>query len=265
MSFLMMGIFIIGFVNIDRWIRNWGGTDINISIYLKDNIKSKDRLFIKKRIENLKGIKDIRYVSKVKAKEDLKKILGLQSEFVDLLRENPLPASYEVILDRSNEPLIHEIVQKIEILPGVEEVQYTAQYKEKLEGLLYILKLSGIVIWVFLCAASLIIIYNTIKLTIYNRKEEIEILSLVGATEWFIKAPFIIEGFIQGLIGGILSIGILYILFLLFSFKRIYILGFSLPQPVFISLPWMVFLVLFSVIIGTSGGILAVSRFYEEK
>lgn len=264
MSFLMIGLFLLGFINVDNWIRKWGSEDINISVYLDDDIKKEEKVILENRINNIKGVKEKKFITKEQALGELKNMLKEQSGLIDSLKENPLPASYELVLDRERIHSIQEIKKMLEGLPGVNEVQYTTQYREKLEGFLYIIKLCGIVILIFLCIASLIIIYNTIKLNIYTRDEEIEISRLVGATEWFVKTPFIIEGLIQGLLGGVISILILYILFLIFSFKKLYILGFPLPEPIFLSFPWIVFLILFSIFIGISGGILAVSGFDEK-
>ena len=97
----------------------------------------------------------------------------------------------------------------MEKVAGVDEVQYSEQWLDQFEGLLYVLKVAGLAIGGLLCVAVLFIITNTIKLAIYSRRNEIEIYKLVGATDWYVKAPLLIEGALQGLLGALIALGIL--------------------------------------------------------
>jgi cell division transport system permease protein len=120
-----------------------------------------------------------------------------------------------------------------------------------------------VVIGGFLCLATLFIITNTIKLTIYSRRNEIEILKIVGATDWFVKTPFLMEGAIQGIIGGVLSVGCIFLLHSLFSLKKIYLFGLPVMNIVF--LPWSsVCLIIFmGLMLGFVGGFIAIGRFFN--
>jgi cell division transport system permease protein len=127
---------------------------------------------------------------------DLAETLGSQAGLLEGLSKNPLPASYEVVFrngDLSREEL-KQIKESLEKVKGVDEVQYSEQWLEQIEGFVYITRILGLVVGGLLCVAVLFIVTNTIKLAIYSRRDEIEIYKLVGATDWFVKTPFLIEG-----------------------------------------------------------------------
>ena len=135
---------------------------------------------------------------------------------MDGLEINPLPASFEVgFKDVRNHQIDPKKIKKsLEKIKGVNEVQYSEQWTERIKGLMHVVKLLGFIIGCLFCIGVLFITTNTIKLTIYSRKDEVEIFKLVGATDWFIKIPFLIEGAIQGLFSGLVALLILFPLFL---------------------------------------------------
>ena len=134
---------------------------------------------------------------------------------------------------------------------------------EQFEGVIYIFKVVGLIIGGLLCLAVLFITTNTIKLTIYSRREEIEIYKLVGATDWFVKMPFIIEGAIQGLVSGILAVIILVIAYLIFSFESFQVFGLPLFTITFLSIKNILFITILSLFLGFAGGIIAIGRFFR--
>ena len=109
----------------------------------------------------------------------------------------------------------------------------------------------------------LFITTNTIKLTIYSRKEEIEILKLVGATDWFVKIPFILEGTIQGLAGGLLSLLALFAGYVILSTKKVHVLGMAMLDFVFIPREYTLSILLISVLLGLVASFIALGRFFE--
>ena len=130
-------------------------------------------------------------------------------------------------------------------MDGVEEVHYSEEWLHRFEGLMNIIKLVGFVIGGLLCLGILFIVTNTIKLTIYSRREEIEILKLVGATDWFVKTPYLFEGMIQGILSGVFALEILYLRYFLISTKKLYFLG--LAGLYFIFIPYQyTLLIIFS-------------------
>ena len=111
--------------------------------------------------------------------------------------------------------------------------------------------------------AVLFITTNTIKLTIYSRRDEIEIYKLVGATDWFVKLPYLIEGAIEGLLGGILSFIILLVVYSVFSVKTIQVFGLPVIDFAFLSFEHSLFIVLLSIALGFIGGLIAIGRFFR--
>jgi len=145
----------------------------------------------------------------------------------------------------------------------VDEVHYSEDWATKIEAIMGAIKLIGSVLGGLLFLATLFIITNTIKLTVFARENEIEILRLVGATNVFIKAPFLIEGSIQGLLGGLLALIILLAGYVTVMIRADFKIGFASLDIVFISPHMAVFLLFISTIIGLLGSSIALGRFFK--
>lgn len=263
-SFLFFGAFVLLLVNVNSWLTEWGQS-LSMSVYLEDGISEGGKAELQAALEALPGAELQGFVSKEKAMEELREAFGSQAALLDGLKKNPLPSSFELVFKEQGLRRVHpkQIKTEIEKLPGVDEVQYSEQWIERFESILYLMRTGGFVVGGLLCLAVLFITANTIKLTIYARQEEIEIYKLVGATDWFIKAPFLIEGAIQGLLGGGIAIGCLFALYGMFSLKPIYESAIPIFSVVFLPL-WTVFgLVGLSVALGFCGGLIAVGRFFS--
>ena len=148
-------------------------------------------------------------------------------------------------------------------MEGVDEVQYSEQWLERFEGLIYMLKLVGFIIGGLLCVAVLFIITNTIKLTIYSRRDEMEIFKLVGATDWFVKIPFLLEGVIQGVLSGLFALCIIFVVYAVFSLKTVHVFGLPVMDIVFLPVGYVCFLFFFSIFLGLTGSFIAVGRFFR--
>jgi len=263
-SLLIFGTFLLLFVNVNTWIQGWGSS-LSMSVYLREGVNEEQRDKIADFIKTLPNVKVDRFVSKEEALRDLRKALGSQAGLLDGLSENPLPASYELVLQKSKAEgtAPQEIRKGLERLPGVADVHYSEDWLERLEGLLDVVRLVGFVIGGLLCMGILFIVTNTIKLTIYSRKEEVEILKLVGATDWFVKVPFLLEGSMQGIIGGALSLLILFGGYLLLSAKKLQLLSFTVLDVVFLPPEYSIALLALSFILGLGGSFIAVGRFFD--
>ena len=195
----------------------------------------------------------------------LKDSLGSQAGLLSGLDKNPLPASFEVVFkDVEGSRLdLREIKNTLEALDGIDEVQYSDQWVERFEGVMYVVRVVGLIIGGFLCVAVLFIVTNTIKLTIYSRRDEIEIYKLVGATDWFVKIPFLIEGAIQGFVSGLLAFLILFLVFSVFSIKTIHLFSLPVIDIYFLSINSSVSIILLSLALGFIGGLIAIGRFFK--
>jgi cell division transport system permease protein len=263
-SLLFFGAFVLLWVNVNTWVLQWGQS-LSMSVYLKDGIQKKSIEKIGSAIKSLPGAEIKGFVSKEKAWSNLMEILGSQAALLDALTKNPLPASFEVQFNDFGRHLVDpkRIKEKLEKMEGVDEVQYSEQWLNRLEGLVYILKLAGLIIGGLLCIAVLFIISNTIRLTIYSRRDEIEIMKLVGATDWFVKAPYMIEGAIQGVLGAGIAFVVLLAMYYLLPFKTIHL--FDLPLMEIVFLPKRYTATLFSTgfFLGLLGSFIAISRSFR--
>ena len=262
-SLLILGAFLLPFGNLNNWLRQWGSA-LSMSVYLKDGISAYKRDKIDSFIRSLPGAQIRRFISKEEAMDDLKAALGEEAGFLERLAHNPLPASYEVVFENKGTDDIHpeKIKGQLEALDGVEEVQHSRQWLKRLEGFLYIVRLIGYIIGGLLCLCVVFIVTNTIKLTIYSRRDEIEILKLVGATDWFVKLPFLLEGMIQGILGGGMAILALFLGYLAFSSKEIYLIGPAPLEFVFLPVEYMVLAFSLSMVLGIIGSFIAIGRFF---
>ncbi|HBY56614.1 MAG TPA: cell division protein FtsX [Candidatus Atribacteria bacterium] len=205
--FIIIGIFLLISLNFNLFLKNLE-SQLEIIVYLKDDISTAELDNLKNSLTSIEGVKEAKFVSKEEAFQRLLKDLGGQKDIFSIVEENPLPASFEI---KANDPkMIEQIAHKVEKYKNVEEVEYGRGIVERLLNFTSIFRVVGISILILLIFASILIISNIMKITVYARRDEIEIMSLVGATRWFIKWPFILEGFLQGIISAILSILILY-------------------------------------------------------
>ncbi|MFC1868200.1 permease-like cell division protein FtsX [Thermodesulfobacteriota bacterium] len=263
-AMLLFGSFMLLSVNLNNWIKEWGES-LSMSVYLKDNIQEKTKEGIEKALMNLKDSEIKGFISKEQAMINLKEGLGDQAGLLSGLKNNTLPSSFEIVFKDANASQIdpQKIKRFLEKMEGVDEVQYSEQWVERFEGVMYLFKVVAFTIGGLLCVAVLFITTNTIKLTIYSRRDEIEIYKLVGATDWFVKIPFLIEGAIQGIISGLVAFLILFIIYSVFSLKTVHLFG--LPAIVITFLPneHALFIILLSLILGFLGGLIAIGRFFK--
>ena len=201
----------IGLMNIDEVLKR-SGEHADIVVYLTDNA-SLDAFVQAELLDTLKtmpGIKDVLFVSKDSAWSRFERLYG--SEMLEAVDENPFTASFDISLHESGQSgeAAEVLQEKISALAGVESVRYSREwldYIKKMRDRFYIITaVAGLVI--FLALHS--IISNTIKLTIYARKDLVRNMHYVGATDLFIKMPFLLEGMLQGLIGSLLCICLMF-------------------------------------------------------
>jgi cell division transport system permease protein len=218
-SMLILGLFGLIYLNVQQYLHQWGD-ELQITVYLEESLSPKQAEELRGKVANWPAVEKITYVSKEQALARFRGQLREYAGILEGLRANPLPASLELKIRSqvSRSVNIEELSTRLERLPGVAEVQYGKRWMAKLRMFVDVLKLAGLTVGGLLLLATIFVVSNTIKLTFYSRREELEIMRLVGATDFFIKAPFFIEGLLHGLGGALLATGSLLILmFLLFS------------------------------------------------
>jgi cell division transport system permease protein len=196
--------------NLQGAINAWK-EEVTVSIYLRDGFQEADILALQDRLSSLPEVHAVTYISKERALEEFRGMLGDNEELVGGLDRNPLPASLRLIPRDAhrNYEGVRSILNAIGDDPLVEEIQYGKEWLSKLDNVLTLLHVGAVGLGLALSLAAVFIISNTIKITVMARKEELDIMRLVGATESFIRLPFLVEGIIQGLAGSVISLGFL--------------------------------------------------------
>lgn len=263
-SLLIFGSFLLLFVNLSTWIEGWA-PEPSISVYLTDKVTEKQKERIISRIESFPAAEIESLISKTDALQEFKQALGARAGLLKGLPDNPLPASLEVALKDQNtaKTTPEKIKQILEEMEGVEEVQYSEEWLQRFEGLMSVIRVIGFIIGGLLCIGILFIVTNTVKLTIYARKEEIEILKLVGATDWFVKTPFLIEGVFQGILSSTTALGILFAGYSLLSAKQLHSFGLAMLQFHFIPPEYGLAIFLIGVVLALAGSLMAVGQFFD--
>ena len=220
-SMLILGLFSLIYLNVQQSLHQMSG-ELQITAYLQETISSEQAKVLRSKVADWPEVERITYISKEQALARFRSQLREYAGILEGLKENPLPASLEATLmpqyGRSGN--IKELSTRLGRLPGVAEVQYGRKWMAKLRVFVEVMKLVGITVGGLLLIATIFVISNTIKLTFYSRREELEIMRLVGATDFFIKAPFLIEGLLHGLGGALLAAGGLSLL-ILFLFSHL--------------------------------------------
>ncbi|MBN1931117.1 MAG: ABC transporter permease [Desulfobacterales bacterium] len=214
LSILIIGAFTLFFINTNDLMGAWE-KNIRIMAYLKPTTPESGIQETEKKLKKITGVYNVRFISKKEALNRLKNQLKRQSSLLEDLNANPLPDAFEISL--ITQPRVWEKIENIarlvESIPSIDEVEYGQRWIEQFTNIFYLFKLTGYAMGGMFLMAAVLIIANTIRLVIYSRRSEIEIMRIVGATDSFIKAPFYIEGIIQGAFGSILGITILFLIF----------------------------------------------------
>jgi len=258
---IIIGGFLLISINSSLFLKNLE-SQLEIVVYLEDKISEVELNNIKGNLALIDGIKDVKFVSKEEAYQRLSKDLGEQKDVLNAIEVNPLPASFEIQI--KDPKMIEQIANQIVKFEKVEEVEYGRETAERLLNFTYLFRRAGILVLALLIFASILIISNIIKITVYARRNEIEIMSLAGATSWFIKWPFIIEGFLQGFISSVLSIIILYN-FYFFAINKVHQTIPFLPLVVDIIdlLPIGMAIVLLGSLVGILGSMFSVGKYLD--
>ncbi|MBQ1511843.1 MAG: permease-like cell division protein FtsX, partial [Selenomonadaceae bacterium] len=193
-SLFVLGVFMLLVLNMNR-LASTLESQVQISVYFQEDIKDSVRDKVEEDILEMQGIESVKYVSKDEAMERLKERLGDQKYLLDALEEkNPLPDSLEVTVKMPE--MVETAANAIVKMDGVEEAKYGQDVVEHLFDITRLMRIFGLALMVLLAGATLFIISNTIRLTVFARRKEIAIMKYVGATDWFIRWPFLLEGMV---------------------------------------------------------------------
>ncbi len=179
----------------------------SIVVYLKDNLSQEETQSILATLKRRADIESVKYVSRDAAMVELKQLLKEKSTILEGLEENPLSPSLELRLKRDSftASSVKTVTDAIKAIPGIDEVYYGEKTADAIDLLKRSMQNLGIIIFLTFFSVIIFVVYSTVKILFYRKKEEIDVLKLLGATGRFIRAPFVIEGGVIGFSGGILG------------------------------------------------------------
>lgn len=264
-ALMIFGAFLIVYSNVNLITTSWV-QQVEISAYLKEGVSSDRVDEIKKLLWKNPQIARIEYISK---EEALKRFQSEHQNAVYLLQgvsANPLPASFEIGLAKAAQTrdAVDRLVSGIRNIPELEEIQYGKEWTRSLLTFLNVLKLLGLILGGLLGVAIIFIIANTVRLTVYARRDELAVMRLIGATNGFIKGPFLMEGLFQGLFGSFLSLVLLFGMYHFWIPRLKQSAGIFFLQDIsisFLSVSMVLWIVMAGMVLGLFGSLISLGRF----
>jgi len=256
LSLLILVVFLMVTLNMASMIDKTS-EEMRLFVYLEDGLQQEVPQEIQFKLLGLRGIDEVSFVSKDEALAEFREMLGEESDLLDELVENPLPDAFRVKPKQGyiTSEFLASIAAEVEDWTGVEEVRYGKKWFERGERLakgIYIIDLAlGLIIFL----SVIFVIYNTVRLTVLHRRTTIDVMKLVGATNAFIRVPFILEGALQGMAAALIAIGLLTAIY---SFSARY-----LPGLVFMRYSALIGFVVFCALLGAVGSYSAMRRFLK--
>lgn len=261
-SIAIFFLFFFVFVNLNALSRTWADR-AHVIVYLKDSAPSDAASIAKfsQALGRVIGVRSSRYVSSEAAFSELKASLKGHEKVLEGFGAKRLPASFEISLD----PLTASdgrsaAMAALGRLDWVDEVSHNEELMAKLASLIRFIEFAALFTGVFLVGGTVFMVSNTIRLSVYARRDEIEILSLNGASGVYIKTPFLIEGIVQGMLGGALSLGALWAFrhFILSQVPEFMRFAFALPMD---ALLLAAIFIASGVLLAVVGSLISLTRF----
>ena len=210
-SLLILGIIMSVILNINSFSEGIKHQFDSIDVYINEDLTKDEILTLGDSIQNINGVHSVIFETKEQALENMKIDFEDYSYLLDGLENNPFPNTY--IINLKDVIYADSVVSQLKNLDGIEEVKYYKDLINRIIDLTSYIRNIGLVLTLFLAAIATFIINNTIKLTINARRREISIMKYIGATSWYIRWPFILEGTILGFVGALVSTGIVYLIY----------------------------------------------------
>ncbi|MBI1921788.1 MAG: ABC transporter permease [Geobacter sp.] len=264
LGLLILSLFLLVYVNVEGLAENWS-EKVQVTVYFESEPDPVTLRNLTSQVEALSGTANAKFVSKVEALNRFRERLKGQEALLDGLAPDILPASLEIRLKKGHREsaAVDAYVSRLKKIPGVAEVQYGEEWVRRFSTFMSFMRVTGLVLGAFLVLAVVLIVSNTIKLTIYARQDELEIMALVGGTKWFIKIPFLIEGIIQGSAGALLAELVLFGVYFAFLHNAGNFLSFN-PADAglsFLPLEWLAGLLAGGMLLGLLGSLTSLKRF----
>ncbi len=264
---IILGLFFMVIVNINTAAETIKNDYNNIEVFFEDTVTDEQIEATKTEVESWELVDTVTVRTKAEAMEILKIRWGDNGYLLDGLSENPLPNSIVITVDALDKA--DQVAAQAEEIEGAEDVNFYKDTVEKLISATRGFQIAAIVVMAFLIIVSTVVVSNTIKLTVFNRSDEIVIMKYVGATNWFIRAPFLLEGIIIGLISALVSSGIVALIYggviKVIGGEVLAILSTSLVPLGFLAFNLVWIFIALGVSIGAWGSMISMRRFLDTK
>lgn len=262
---LILGMFFVITMNINLFTEVVKQDYDQVEVYLLDDTDEQAAQELMAKIKAHNGVTDVEYRSKDDALEILKERWGESAYLLDSLGSNPLPASILISVESLDNA--GEVAAFAGTLDGIEDVQYYQETVEKLTKITNFLQIGALIIMAFLIVVSVVVVSNTIKLTVFAREKEIRIMKYVGATNWFIRGPFLAEGIIIGMFAALVSTGLITLIY-----KRLIaaigpqvlaVVSMPLIGPQYMTENMLIIFLALGISIGACGSIISMRKFLD--
>lgn len=262
---LILGLFFVLVVNVNLMSTTARDQFDMVEVFLTDEMSEGDIQAFQEEIEDMKFVDSVVYVSKDEAMEELRQRWGENAYLLDGLSRNPLPRSLRVTLADLEKS--QELIDAVQDTDGVEDIKFNQGEVDRILRITDTIQIGALVVILFLIIISIIVVSNTVKLTVLARGREISIMKYVGATNWFIRGPFLAEGIVIGIIAAVISATLMSGLYYAFTSRmseRILIIFSTglFPAGMMAGNLIVIFLAL-GVSIGAMGSIISMRRFLD--
>ncbi len=260
----ILGLFLFVYINLNSVLSFWND-QVQLIVYLEDEVSIDQKKKLEKRVSSHSEVESFDFISREKAWKNFQGMFSEKSAFLKGMGFNPLPASFSLKIKPSPNRLdtIHTLAEQLKQLPGVESVEYGEEWISRFEGFIILMRVFLFALGALLCLGAVLIISNTVKLSVLSRKDEIELMLLSGGTPGFIQIPFYLEGIFHGLLGAVVSLALMKSihLYVVDQFQgTIETFGRSIVFQ-FISFPMIMTIVMASILVGWLGSFFSLHQF----
>jgi cell division transport system permease protein len=260
-SLFVLGAFLTLAGNLNEVVARWT-QKVQVTFYLEDDVEERIRAILVDRLKDDPAVASVELVSREQALERFRALFHDLRSLPEDLGANPFPAAVEVTLksDRQTPAEVQRFVHDFEQAPGVEEAQYDLLWIERLSTGVRLVRGVGALLGGILVLAGVFTISNVIRLTVYARQDELDIMRLVGATRAYVTGPFVVEGMLQGALGGIVSVAMLWVAFRMLARDAVAASDLLGRAVVFLSPELCVLIVVGGMAVGVVGSLISLGR-----
>ena len=257
LSLFVLGIFLLITVNLRAAIQAVQ-KQVEVEVFVKEDIRDAELKSLDSFLREHPGVSGVRYLTREEALTSFRAELSDREYLLEALETNPLPDTFDVTLfdDWKTTDKINEIAQQIQGMAGVDEVKYGKEWVGRLNRIIVVLVLVDLFLGIVVALSSLVVVSNTVKLTLIARREMIELMKMVGATIGVIRRPFVIEGVLKGGMAALFASGLLAALTAF--------LASHVPEVVPLSMPMILAFLAFGMFLGGLGSVVSLQGFLRK-